>query len=72
MSTPLSNLQKELLKVFSHQLSEEELLDVKELLVKYFSEKAISKADRIWEKEKWDDKKLDQILRESARTPYHK
>ncbi len=72
LNTPLSNLQLELLKIFSHNLSESEIKEVKDLLLDYFSKKAISEADEIWEKENWDKKKIQSILRDSERTKYGK
>lgn len=72
LNTPLSNLQLELLKIFSHNLSESEIKEVKDLLLDYFSKKAISEADEIWEKENWDEKKIQSILRDSERTKYGK
>jgi hypothetical protein len=72
LNTPLSNLQLELLKIFSHNLSESEIKEVKDLLLDYFSKKAISEADEIWEKENWDKKKIQSILRDSERTKFGK
>lgn len=72
LNTPLSNLQLELLKIFSHNLFESEIKEVKDLLLDYFSKKAISEADEIWEKENWDKKKIQSILRDSERTKYGK
>lgn len=68
----LTNLQLELLKVFSHNLSEIELKEIKSLLMEYFSKKAITEADKVWDKEKWNEEKIETILRDSERTPYGK
>ncbi|HLP45509.1 MAG TPA: hypothetical protein VK469_06170 [Candidatus Kapabacteria bacterium] len=46
---PLTNVQSELLKLFSTNLSQEALLDLKRLLARYFAQKAIKGADKIWE-----------------------
>lgn len=70
LKSPLTNLQLELLKVFSHNLSESELKEIKAILMDYFSKKAISAADKVWEIEKWDEKKINSILNDSERTPY--
>lgn len=72
LKTPLSNLQLELLKVFSHNLSEKEIKEVRELLLDYFSKRAISEADHVWEKENWDEEKIQSILNDSERTTYGK
>ena len=70
IKSPLTNLQLELLKVFSHNLSEAELIEIKGILMDYFSKKAISAADKVWESEKWDEQKIKSILNDSERTPY--
>lgn len=69
---PLTNLQLELLKVFSHDLSESELKEIKSLLLEYFAKKAVSEADKVWDAEKWDVEKMKTILNDSKRTPYGK
>lgn len=46
-STKLTNLQLELLKLFGRNVSEDELLDIKKLIGKYFAEKGIERADKI-------------------------
>ncbi|NJO18123.1 MAG: hypothetical protein HC877_21050 [Thioploca sp.] len=48
-SNLLSNLQIELLKLYSTDLPEPELIELKILLANYFAQKAIQGADRIWE-----------------------
>lgn len=45
VSQKLSDLQLELLKVYSFQTNEEDLLAIKQMLAKYFSEKLINKID---------------------------
>lgn len=72
LKTPLTNLQLELLKVFSHDLSETELKEIKAILMDYFAKKAISAADTVWKNDKWNEEKINSILNESERTPYGK
>jgi hypothetical protein len=69
---PLTNLQLELLKVFSHDLSESELKEIKSLLLEYFAKKAVIEADKVWDSEKWDEEKMKTLLNDSKRTPYGK
>lgn len=45
----LSNLQIELLKLYSTNLSQDNLLELKRILARYFAQKAINEADKIWE-----------------------
>jgi len=70
LERPLSNLQLELLKVFSHQLSEEDLLKVKALLAAFFAQKSIEAANKVWDEKGWDQEKADTLLRTKLRTPY--
>jgi hypothetical protein len=70
LKTPFTNLQLELLKVFSYDLSEAELKEIKSILMEYFAKKATTEADRVWEQDKWDEEKINSILDKSERTPY--
>ncbi len=63
-STKLTNLQLELLKIFSKEISEEELLDVKRMLARYFSAKTTEEADRIWDKKGLTNEDMDRWLEE--------
>ena len=67
---PLTNLQLELLKLFSNPVSNDELLEIKDLLVQYFANKAMDLADEAWEKNKWNEKDEKQFLKAHHRTPY--
>ena len=51
MSQPLTNLQVELLKVFSRPVPDEDLTAIKQLLSDYFAKKATSLADEAWQQE---------------------
>ena len=42
-------MQQELLKLYSSNIEEADLLNIKRYLAKYFASKAIGEADRIWE-----------------------
>lgn len=66
-SNRLSNLQLELIKLFSYNLNEKQLLEVKELLARYFAEKATMEADRIWDEEGLTNQTMDQWLNEQQR-----
>lgn len=62
---PLTNLQIELLKLYSMELSEEQLLEVKRLLANYFAEQASDEMDRLWEERGWSDDTMEQWLSDS-------
>ena len=66
----LSNLQLELLKLFSTNLSEKHLLEIKQLLAKYFAEQIDRDMTALWEEKKWDEKTIEAWKNERLHTPY--
>jgi len=66
----LSNLQLELLKVFSYQLDSKQLVDIKDLLTKYFAKQATQEIDKLWEENNWDNETMTEWTNEHLRTPY--
>ena len=64
----LSNLQLELLKLFSYNLEEKQLLEIKDLLAGYFADKATKKADKIWKEKGFTNDTMDSWLNEHLRT----
>lgn len=67
---PFSNVQLELLKVFAHHVSDNDLLELKRLLVQFFSKRAVETADAAWDKNNWTDADVDRLLNTKLRTPY--
>ena len=45
----LSNLQKELLKLYANDVSESSLLEIKKILARYFAAKASDAMDEFWD-----------------------
>ncbi|TAK35041.1 MAG: hypothetical protein EPO28_15230 [Saprospiraceae bacterium] len=66
---PFSNVQLELLKLYSNNVSDEDLLVIKDLLAKYFFEKAKDAADKAWDEKGMNE---DTLLKAHSRTPYRK
>jgi hypothetical protein len=66
-SPSLSNLQLEILKAYTHQLSETDLLDLKRTLAAFFSQRLIKQADISWDEKKWSDADVDKILGKKMR-----
>jgi hypothetical protein len=66
---PFNNAQLELLKLFADNVPEEDLLAIKELISRYFFEKAKNEADQIWEAKGMDS---HELLKKHRRTPYRK
>lgn len=66
----LTNLQLELLKIFSYQLNSTQLMDIKKLLSNYFAEQATSEIDKLWEEKNWNQDTMNNWSKEHLRTPY--
>ena len=69
-TTPLSNLQLELLKVFSFDLEEHQLLEIKELLANYFADQATQEMDALFERNHWGKEKVEEWSNQHLRTKY--
>ena len=67
---PLSNIQLELLKLFSRDIKEKDLKEIKRLIVKYLSKKLANESDKIWEDKNWTNEDMDKFLKTHMRTPY--
>jgi hypothetical protein len=60
----MSNLQLELLKLYSTNLNQKELEELKRILANYFAQKAIKEADKIWEEKGFTNEDMDKWLNE--------
>lgn len=67
INQPLSNVQLEILKAFSHQLTETELQEFRKTLALFFAQKAIKKANEVWEEKGWNEKDVDSMLETKMR-----
>ncbi len=59
-SQKLSNLQLELLKLFAMGVSEKELREIKRMLAKYFMEKTIEEANKVWDERGYTNELMDE------------
>jgi len=64
----MTNLQLELLKLFSVELPESQLIEIRDLLAQYFAKKASDEMDRLWEENNWSDKTMEDWSNEHLRT----
>ena len=55
---PLSNVQAELLKLFSADIPEDYLLELKKIMAQFLFEKARDKADAIWDEKGYSDEQF--------------
>lgn len=67
---PLSNLQLELLKVFSFDLEEEQLLEIRALLSRYFADKATQEMDALFAQNGWGEEKVEEWSKQHMRAKY--
>jgi hypothetical protein len=59
---PLSNVQAELLKVFSADIPEKHLAELKNIMARFLLDSARDKADNAWDEKGYNDEKLQQLL----------
>ena len=64
---PFSNLQLELMSLYSRNVSDEELLLIREMLARFFADRATEKANKVWDEKGLDAKAL---LKKHRRTAY--
>ncbi|NBC06087.1 MAG: hypothetical protein GVY26_02735 [Bacteroidetes bacterium] len=66
----LTNLQIELLEVFKYELSEEQIKEIRSLLVNYFADKVTSDIGKLFEENNWGEEKIEEWSKEHMRTKY--
>lgn len=60
----LSNVQQEILKLYSTELSEKDIYELKSQLAQYYARKAISHADKVWDEKSYTAEDMDSWLNE--------
>ena len=63
---PLSNVQMELMKLYSTGMSDEDMKELKNLLAKFYAEKAIAAADKVWDEKSLTNEDMDKWLNEKS------
>lgn len=66
----LTNLQIELIRLFDYQVSDNQIIEIKDLLAKYFADVATSEMDKLWEENQWTNETMESWTNEHLRTPY--
>ena len=69
-ATVFNPIQLQLLQMFSHMDSEQELKEVQQLLSDYYYRKVERRAGELWDNLGLDQKKLDEIADIHERLPY--
>ena len=67
-ATVLNPVQQHLLKMFAFDGSEERLMEVKEVLTKYFSQKLDDRLNELWDSGILNHEKLDELRKIDVRT----
>ena len=67
-ATVLNPVQQHLLKMFAFDGSEERLMEVKEVLSKYFSQKLDDRLNDLWDSGVLNQEKLDELRKIDVRT----
>jgi len=63
-SNKLSNIQVELLKLFSTNLNEKDLSELKQQLANFYANKSIQLADNFWNENQLNDDIMDKWINE--------
>lgn len=64
ITTPFSNVQIELLKLYATDLPDKDLLELKKVLAKFYAERSIRLADRIWDERELTNDDMNKWLNE--------
>jgi hypothetical protein len=70
LNAKLSNAQLEILKLFSTDLTPDELADLKKILQAYKLKRVVDLADQVWDEKGWTQETMDDFLKTHMRTPY--
>ena len=65
-TTTLTNLQLEIIKLYSTGMKRQELFELKGVLANFFARKAIKEADDIWDEQKLTNVDMDSWLNEGV------
>jgi hypothetical protein len=65
---PLTNTQLELLKAFAHDLNDAELDELRQTLARFFAQRAVREANRVWDEQGWTDADVDRLLSTKLRS----
>ena len=67
---PIENLNKhqlEILKLFTRDLEDNDLIEIKRLIVKYLAKKVTKAANEVWEEKGWTNDDMDRLLKTHKR-----
>ncbi len=62
VSNKLTNTQLEILKTFAYESQEEDLQDLKKVLVKFFADRIRKRTSKIWQEKNYTDQTMQDWL----------
>ena len=62
IKTPFSNIQQELLQLYARHISDDDLMNIKELIGQYFAKRLTNLADNVWDRNQWTHQDMENIL----------
>jgi hypothetical protein len=62
LKQPLTNAQLEILKAFSHKLSNEELKEFQRTIANFFADRAVEGANKVWDEKGWTKEDEEKML----------
>lgn len=66
LNFPLSNVQMELLKIFSTGISDSEMDELKAVIANFYAKKATRRADEIWDEKGLTNDDMDKWLNQKS------
>lgn len=64
----LSNLQLELLKLYSYNVSDDQLREIRRLLADYFAQKIDAEMNQLWQEKTWSNETIEAWKTEHLRS----
>lgn len=68
--TVLNEAQLGVLRLLGRMKSVEQVSELRQIISKYYAQKATEEMDKLWEAGLWSEEKNEAILKEHLRTPY--
>ena len=62
IKTPFSNIQQELLQLYARHISDDDLMNIRELIGQYFAKRLTNLADNAWARNQWTHQDMENIL----------
>ncbi len=70
LNHPLSKAQIEILNLFSMKMTDDDLLNLKNVLINFLTQKLDILTNDFWDKNNFDNEKMEQLLNTHNRTTY--